>query len=235
MTYTFTKTGSYHLERKEGNQDVVTHEENDRYAVITLADGVSSCTNGREGAEVASREMTRLLFHKAEHFMSFPEDMVAELSLAHIKWELKKCAEQLNVDIKELSSTLCSALYDRNTRKLLLINLGDGLIITGSKNGCAIPAMPSDSRNGCYVTTTPEAEKKMKVRKLDAGVYESIYLCSDGAWHNLFERSRMCKEVQYMIKNNRTEQLGDYLGRKETYDDCTFISMELRKGERKYS
>ena len=235
MTYTFSKTGSHHLERKEGNQDVVTHEENERYAVITLADGVSSCTNGREGAEVAAREMTRLLFHKAEHFMEFPEETIAELSLAHVKWELRKCAEQLNVDIDELSSTLCSALYDRKTRKLLLINLGDGLIITGSKKGCAIPSMPSDSRNGCYVTTTPEAEKKMKVRKLDAGVYESIYLCSDGAWRNLFDRSHMRQEVQYMINNNRSVQLGDYLNNMEPFDDCTFVSMELRRSERKYS
>ena len=96
--------------------------------------------------------------------------------------------------------------------------------------------MPSDSRNGCYVTTTPDAEKKMKVRKLDAGVYESIYLCSDGAWHNLFDRSRMRQEVQFMIRNNRSSQLGDYLSHTEPFDDCTFISMDLKKNsERKYS
>jgi serine/threonine protein phosphatase PrpC len=168
--------------------------------------------------------------------MDFPEETVAELSLAHIRWELQQKADAMHIDVKELSSTLCSALYDRKTRKLLLVNLGDGMIITGSKSGCAVPAMPSDSRNGCYVTTTPEAEKKMRVYKMDAGTAETIYLCSDGAWHNLFERSRMRQEVQTMIKMKRNKQLGDYLQKQDPFDDCTFITMELKKkSERNYA
>ena len=234
MPYTFSKTGTHHLEHREENQDAVSFKEDGRYAVITLADGVSSCPNSREGAEIAAREMTRLLFLKAPHFLSFPEETIAELSLAHIRWELKKKAEELNIEIDELSSTLCSALYDKKTKRLLLVNLGDGLIITVGKNGCSLPVMPYDSRNGCVATTTPKAEKHMTVRKMAGDQLKSVYICSDGAWRSLFSRNTMKQEVREILQSNHKDRLGNYLDQNEHFDDCTFVSMDLkRKYERK--
>ena len=234
MPYTFTKTGTGHLERNEENQDVVHFEENGRYSVITLADGVSSCTNGKEGAEIASRELKRLLFEKASHFMSFDEGTVAELSLAHILWELERYARENQISVEELSSTLAGALYDKKTKQLLLVNLGDGMIITGNREGCFLAARPSDSRYGTTVTTTYGARNEMKVRKLDGTKFESVYLCSAGAWRCMFDRIQMTEPVQKMIRNNNYRKLGTYLTSRNPFDDCTFVGMKLKqKYERK--
>ena len=87
------------------------------------------------------------------------------------------------------------------------------------------------SFSGCKLD---DSVNKLEIR----GVAQenTIYLCSDGAWHNLFERSRMRQEVQTMIKMKRNKQLGDYLQKQDPFDDCTFITMELKKkSERNYA
>ena len=49
----FTKTGKYHLSNEINNQDAYATGSNERFDAIVLADGVSSCKKGGQGAEIA--------------------------------------------------------------------------------------------------------------------------------------------------------------------------------------
>ncbi len=226
--------GSYHKENGTENQDVICHGRNGKFSVITLADGVSACREARKGAETAAREITRLFLEKGDYFLDFTAEETAELSLSHVCWELKKQADIKNEDVEEFSSTLASVLVDRRKKRMLCLNLGDAIILLSEKGKCRIVAMPSDSRDGCCVTTTEGAASMTDVKHLDLGSAEAVLICSDGAWHLMFRQNRLIPAVYDMIADHEYGELREFLTSKEHFDDCSFISLDLRKRKGRY-
>lgn len=55
------KAGKRHTEAGLDNQDVVMSAENDRYTVIALADGVSTCKESKKGAYTACGAIINLM------------------------------------------------------------------------------------------------------------------------------------------------------------------------------
>ncbi len=227
MIFKFTSKGEYHSEGNMDNQDVIQSGENDRFIVISLADGVSSCKRAKEGAELACREITSMLLKKGDYFLEFEPGQTAAFILSHIQYELKNKADEENADIEEYSSTLTSVLYDKEKKKLLFFNLGDGIILTANGSQCQVVSMPSDSTNGCCVTTTENAEKTVSVKVTDAGRLDSIIICSDGAWRQLFENGRLIPEAADDLKKGDFNDLKTFMEGKARYDDSSFISMDL--------
>ena len=252
-TYKYSKTGSYHVDNGTENQDFIFTGSNDKYDIIVLADGVSTCKQAQVGAELAATELARLLLAKGEYFMNFSEETVAELALAHVKWELNRIAENDEMPVDEYSSTLAAVLREKKTNKLLLYSLGNALLLGIKDKKVSVIFQPGDTRNGTIVTTTIGAEKATNVRFVEGKAkaytsrrkkngeferkpiyrygsiaeYDNIIILSDGAWKEVFKRGRMDPAAQEYVKNEYFELLEIFLKRKNPFDDCSFVTIEL--------
>lgn len=228
MVNQWSHIGAYHLTANGENQDAVCHGHHENLSVITLADGVSSCGEAKSGAEIASQALTRLFLKKGEHFLAFSNGQIAEFALSHVLYELRKRAAEEGRDVNEYSSTIASVLYDHGQGRLLLLNVGDGVIMATENGRCRVLAEPSDSSSGCYVTTTKGVERAANVRVMDAGDIESVIICSDGAWEQMLSKNGVKPEVAAMLVHRDFSALKEFLIGQDCFDDHSFISMDLQ-------
>lgn len=235
MIKELSEMGVHHIDGNGENQDALCQAQNKDFCVISLADGVSTCKEAKSGAEIASRAITNLLLKKGEYFLEFKNEQIAELALSHILFELKQRAENDSKNLEEYSSTVASVLVDKKKKKLLCFNLGDSIIMATVKGKCCVLAMPADSSAGCCVTTTKSATTMASVKLIDASAVESIIICSDGAWRQMFNKNKLKPEVSNMLVNNEFDGLRDFLVEQNCFDDYSFISLDIRQINRRKS
>lgn len=235
MVSLLSDIGTHHRETNGENQDVVSQKEDQRYSVISLADGVSACSHAKTGAAIASASIANLFFKNASFFLEFNEKQIAEYALSHILSELTQQAENDQIDLCEYSSTIASVLYDRVTKKLLFFNLGDSIIIAVENGRCKIVSMPSNSMNGCCVTTTDGAIESIHTGVIEAASFDAIIICSDGAWHHMFEKNKLKPAVVAMLCGKAFNELADFLSTQRCYDDYSFISLDTIQKDRRKS
>lgn len=229
MIKELSRAGLHHMDADGENQDAVCHGHNRNFSVISLADGVSACKEAKSGAEIASMAITNLLLKKGEHFLEFDDAQIAELVLSHILFELKRHAKGESKDVAEYSSTVASVLVDQKKKRMLCFNLGDSIILAAGKGECRVLSMPADSSSGCSVTTTRGATAMVSVKLLDTGSIDSVMICSDGAWRQMFDKNKLKPKVSNLLANNEYDGLRDFLAAQDCFDDYSFISLELRR------
>lgn len=219
--------GSNHNYENMKNQDAVLFRKKGEYCVIALADGVSSCKKAKIGAKITCRSVTDFLLEHAERLFCMNEKDTTSVLLSHVIYCLNERAKKDNSRIEEYSSTLACVLFDRSNERMLYFSIGDSLITAVKDNSCYIVAMPSDSRNGCCVTTANNAVSMAETGIIDTENLYSVMICSDGAWHLMYRRSRMQPMIREMILERRYNELKENLVNKERSDDCSFIIVEL--------
>lgn len=235
MIKEFSNIGNFHFEINDENQDAICYGNNRNFAVISLADGVSTCKEAKCGAEIASRAITNLLLKKGDYFLGFGSNQIAELTLSHILFELKQRAENDSQNLEDYSSTVASVLMDKRKKRILCFNLGDGIILATGKGKCRVLAMPADSSSGCCVTTTKSATKMASVKIFDASAVESVVICSDGAWRQMFDKNKLKPEVFSLLTNNEYDGLIGFLAGQNCFDDYSFISLNMQQRDRRKS
>lgn len=224
-----SETGMYHKVNNEENQDALYSGENRRFTVITLADGVSECKDAKTGAEIAVKSLTELFLKKGEYFINFDKKQIAEFAVSHINYELRKKAESEKKNVEDYSSTVASVLLDRKSERLLYFSIGDSVIIASESGKCKIISNPSDSSQGCCVTTTKGAETMAKTNIINVSGLDSVIICSDGAWKGIFKRNKLKEEVKELIKDNNYSELNKFIKYQDSFDDSSFISMVFKK------
>lgn len=235
MVSLLSDIGTYHREMGGENQDVISKKEGERYSVISLADGVSTCSRAKTGAAIASAAVANLFFKNASFFLKFDKRQIAEYTLSHILSELTQQAKTDITELSEYSSTIASVLYDHVTRKLLFFNLGDSIIIAVENGKCKIVSMPSNSMNGCCVTTTDGAIESIHTGVIEAASLDVIIICSDGAWHHMFDKNKLKPAVAAMLCDKAFNELANYLSAQRCYDDYSFISLDTIQKDRRKS
>lgn len=228
-----SRIGTHHALVNSENQDALCHGTSNDLCVISLADGVSACKEAKNGAVIASSAITNLFLKKGRHFFEFEEKQIADLVLSHILFELKSRAAEASQPVENFSSTVVSVLVDKRRKRMLCFNLGDGIILASGNGKCKVISMPSDSSYGCCVTTTKKAENMVSIKLCDIGTIESVVICSDGAWREMFQKNKLKLEVAQMISNNEYDALGNFLVNQNCFDDYSFISLDMRKEERR--
>ena len=221
--------GKYHSMADGENQDHICSGENSRFTVITLADGVSSCKEAKAGAIIAGNELTRLLIRKGELLQEYEPEEIASMTLSHILYELEDAAKQADADVKDYSSTVASVLHDKENGKLICMSLGDSIIIGASEGNFSILNTPYESSEGCCVTTTAGAESETEGRIIDDSEFDSVIICSDGAWRQMLNRNRLKDEIITMLEKGDFDRLKDYLTDLDGHDDYSFISMDIER------
>ena len=225
--------GTHHTLANGENQDALCHGKSKGMCVISLADGVSTCKEAKRGAAIASQAITNLFLKKGDHFLEFEDEQIAGFTVSHILCELKQEALNASLSVIDYSSTVASVLVDKRKRRILCFNLGDGIILASGNGRCKALCIPSNSLDGCCVTTTRRAEKRASVKMCDIGSMASVVICSDGAWREMFLKNRLKPEVARMLSNNEYDELKDFLISQNCFDDYSFISLDMRHESRR--
>ena len=233
MIKELSRMGTYHTMADCENQDALCHGTSKGLCVISLADGVSTCREARRGAVIASQTITSLFLKKGTYFLKMEEAQIADLALSHILHELKQQALETSGDVTDFSSTVASVLVEKKRKRMLCFNLGDGIILASGNGRCKVLCMPSASSSGCCVTTTHRAEKMVAVKLCDIGSMDSVVICSDGAWREMFLKNRLRPEVERMIAGSEYDALKEFLISRNCFDDYSFISMDMRQKNRR--
>ena len=97
------------------------------------------------------------------------------------------------------------------------------------KKGFRILAMPSDSREGTCVTTTRGAFRQAVARTIERDGIDTVWICSDGAWREMFEYGRMKREVAELIENKNFRGLMDLFKKRHSNDDMSFIALDVAR------
>ncbi len=215
------------------NQDVVMSVENNRFVTIALADGVSTCSEAKEGALITCSAITHLFSKKGDYFIECDNDRISDFVVSHIMYELNRVASDSGKDVEDYSSTIASVVVDKKKKKMLFFSLGDSMIFTTKEGKCNILSVPSDSTNGCPVTTTNNAKKMVSCGVVDIKTIDSVTLCSDGAWSSFFKRNTLKNEIKEMLVEHRYDELEAFLDGEHISDDYSFISMQTKTKNRR--
>lgn len=219
--------GTYHQEHDQDNQDVLCYSQDQHYSVISLADGVSTCSCAKRGAEIASQTITDLFLKNGARLFTLDDSQVSKAVLSRVMQELNEDADKIKAPVNEYASTLASVLIDKRTKKMLCFSVGDGIIMALKKDIIRVLAIPSDSRQGCIVTTTRDADLAATVKILDLDEMEAVIICSDGAWQEMFSHGRLKPEIREILCNHDFDNLSIYLKEMNTFDDHSFIAIDL--------
>lgn len=233
MIKQLSQMGMHHAQTNGENQDALCYGKSKDLCVISLADGVSTCKEAKRGALIASQALTNLFLKKGDHFLEFEKEQIADFAVSHILCELKQEILKSPNPVENFSSTVASVLVDRKHKRMLCFNLGDGMILGAVDGTCKILSMPGDSSSGCCVTTTRRAETMASVKLCDVDAMDSVVICSDGAWKEMFQRNRLKPEVASMISGSEYDALKNYLIDQNCFDDYSFISLDMRKLKRR--
>lgn len=225
-------TGRYHKFRGEENQDVICHIQTERYGGIIAADGVSTCAEGKAGAALTCKTMKERVLSNAENIFRCNCKQTTKDLLNYNLFALDKTARASSRRVEDYASTFCMALFDTVTKKLMVMNLGDGIILARQNGECRVLAYPSGSCDGnCWVTTTKNAEQVTRADILDAEEIDAVIICTDGAW-SLPEGAGLDPNVSAGIAGGNLEGLKHYLMSREPDDDCSFAAMLLEGNRR---
>ncbi len=228
----FSEHGFHHAEMNQDNQDAVYYGNNKNFTVISLADGVSECLQSRTGAEIASRASTNLLLKHGDLFMELDNQKIAQIVISHVLYELRYIADQESKKIEDYSSTLACVLLDKRRNKILCMNLGDAIILASDPGNCKVLTMPYDSSEGCCVTTTYNAYLATVVNFFDTSSIDSVVICSDGAWKQMFQKNKLKYEVFALIAASKYDVLEQFLRRQKCFDDFSFISLDMKQSRK---
>lgn len=228
MIFTYSKKGIYHEEQKLESQDTVYVKENinDRFAMMFQADGVSSCINGKKGAQIACLQAACVLSGNEEAFFRFSSRKTAYLVLEQVVCEIRREAKRYGYIPESYASTLMFCCVDRMLRRALLFNLGDGAVCSISRGRCSY-LIPPDRAWGnpclCPQTMTEGAFKDASVKTVDLEKETVIFMSTDGLLQEMRNKS-YGKFVRDKIRSNDYHVLEKALGLIPNMDDISFTA-----------
>lgn len=224
--YLYTKRGMFNEERKEPSGDILQVLDKDECIVLSLADGVSECTHGADGAKIAGSVAINYVANSYSELHFLPKDW-GECMLNLIRKELKLIAESKEVLFEEFSSTLMILLIDRKRGIMHYCNIGDGILISVNNEKCPIICMPQGNGNTCPVVTTDGVESILETGVVPLEKIKNIIMCTDGAWKLIYEHNIIKSDIKEYVLNGDFEKFKEYIKNSSSIDDCSFAIIDV--------
>lgn len=214
----FSKTGTYNRDINRENQDYVYGIEGKDFFAIMLADGATACEKGLEGARISCETIAKVIKHEGSVFFNYPKEKIAYLLTEQLLYGLE-CNVPKNCDIKEYGSTFALVFMEKKTGRTVLVNLGDGAIISITEKGFSYLLRPKRYRGNPCLTTTKGAEKAIDIKVCDFSLGDSVLICSDG-----FLEQMPKEDIASLLNSYDIEGLNCKLSLIENKDDCSYIT-----------
>lgn len=232
MFIEWSEVGKYHIENKKSNEDALISLKDGRNSAVALCDGVSTCVNSGEGARVACESLCKFFMYKGDKLAAYDRRTIAQKTVSHILYDLKKCADRTGSSLESLSSTAACAVYDDALKKIICINIGDALIGGIGKDGFEVIIYPQRGNGGCYVTTTKGVDRVAEIAIVDANKYHSVFICSDGMWKQFFYKGCLSETAAECFSKEDYYRLISLLKKEKSYDDRSIVAMNIGNIER---
>lgn len=214
----FSKIGTYHEKFKRENQDYLYSVDGENFLAIMLADGATVCEKGLEGARLSCEAMASVIKQEGRVFFNYPREKMAYLLTEQILYCLE-CNKSDACDIREYGSTFALVFMEKKTGRTVLVNLGDGAIISVTENGFAYLLKPKCYRGNPCLTTTKGAGKAIDIVVCNLALGDSILIGSDGFLDQIKKEGIISFLNSYDI-----DGLNQKLSLIENEDDCSYIS-----------
>lgn len=226
--YLYTKRGIYHKQKNESSGDIVRGTDNGEFAVLTLADGVSSCKYGAEGASLVSFYAMEYVYRQFADLKFLPNEWPVYM-LNSVKKQLKIAAHNDEALYNEYSSTLMVLVLDRMKSILNYCSIGDGILLAIDNDKCPVICMPQGDKNGCPVVTTEGIEKKILSGRMELANVNNILMCSDGAWKMMYNHNMLKPDIKNILLSGNFNDFKEYIRNAENMDDCSFAFADVRR------
>ena len=257
-------TGRGHIENNIPCQDrvdklVKDHKPSGTFYGLALADGAGSCSHSHIGAEFITTEVLEFLNSNFSNMFKYENkhknSSLEQYLTRKIENKIDKLANQLNVDDKELSSTLLFIAIKEDKKKedkkenkkhyrYIIGHIGDGVIgILENENQLRVISQPENGEfaNSTFFTTSKNHKNRLRIIK---GYLEDnttgFVLMSDGTGASLYDKrqNKLSMGVAKMInwlKIHSEEEVEEALYNnleiisKYTTDDCSIGIMRCNK------
>ena len=228
MKTSYQKTGKYHLEKGLDNQDIVYEAESKTAKIIVIADGVSSCSNGGKGAEIACKAVSGIMLNETAYIFSSSRAKATDLLSAYVYKQLSIAAKKNKQPVSSFSSTLSFVCYNKISGEIMTFILGDSLIymiLDGNMTLACKPKLFDDSK--IYTTTTQNVAEVIEINVFVSQNSTRYLLATDGAWKTFYSSGVLSDKIEQAV---REETIFDYLEEQQCTDDCSIVMMDVPKG-----
>lgn len=226
--YLYTKRGIYHKNNGQNSGDVVYGVDDGTLAILALADGVSSCAYGSDGARLITSMAINYVHNQFSRLGFLPVDWT-KVMLSSIQKEVKTIASSENRTYEDYSSTLIVAVIDRLKGEMSYCNIGDGLVMSISNKKCPIVCMPQGNKDGCPVFTTKGIENEISTGIVKLNEIENVFICSDGTWNIMYRQNIMRPEIKENLINKNFDGFVECVKSFNSEDDCSFAIVDVRR------
>ena len=223
--YEYTKTGTYHLQRREGCQDRTLFFDDKKYSLTVIADGVTSCVKASQGAESTCMAVKDFFMIEGNRAFRYSPEKLSYLLIEHILFWLEKRAEKEGADVREYASTVAACFMDKKTGETLALGLGDSVCCRIRDNKTEQIIMPRRFHGHPCLVTTTGACKAMTVKLLETIVEDTLMLCTDGFADALNQDGAGIGSIDYLIRQGDFKELNNRLDNLEIRDDCSYIAL----------
>lgn len=228
MKTTYQQIGKYHLEKGLDNQDTIYEAESKTAKIIVIADGVSSCYNSKQGAEIACKAVSDIMLNETEYVFSSSKEKVAGLLSSYVYKQLSIVAKKDKQPVSSYSSTLSFVCYNKIRGEIMTFVLGDSLIyliLDGNMTLACKPKLIDDSKT--YTTTTQNVAEVIEINVFASQNSARYLLATDGAWKTFYSGGILSDKIEQAI---REDKIIDYLKKQQCMDDCSIVMMDVLKG-----
>ena len=228
MKTTYQKTGEYHSSNKTENQDAIFEAESTSAKVIVIADGVTTCKNGKTGAEIACQAIGKVLLDETAYIFSSQKRKIAKLLSAYVYRKLREKSLADNEAVESYSSTLSFVCYNKISGETMTFVLGDSLVYSINEGLITLDCNPTIFSNSkTYCTTTEGVADVIDINIIPTTNTQRFILATDGAWKTFYKNGELSKSFVQAAKSNK---IINYLEKQQCQDDCSIVMMDIPKG-----
>ncbi len=162
-----------------------------------------------------------------ELLFGYSPQKTAYIITSEVQRRLSEIAEKTGEAIESFASTLCFACYEKSTNRLMTFQLGDSNLYLVSDKGCKIPSY--EKKTLPAFTVYDDADEKAVVTIHNAQDFNSVVLCSDGAWRKLYDKGVFKPDLLEIMKKSEFSKLKSFWEECVCEDDCSYILMNFNK------
>lgn len=237
-TFESSAQGRSHIKENTPCQDKTYALTVGDVTTIALADGAGSAKLSHYGAECAVRTIAKELCNKFDSYWDEKDASVAKFRFyQEILRNLRKKAEELSCELKDLASTLLAVSVKDD--RFLIFHIGDGVIGYKCSDILKVASAPNNGEfsNTTIFTTSPQAESQTRLIKATSDTIDGFILMSDGPEACLYDHKKKAlakglsnmlsdaaNEPEDIVKANIHETMQETIVKK-TFDDCSIILM----------
>ena len=232
--------GRGHIKHDIPCQDALFSEQQSTFAVASLADGAGSYKYSHIGAELVTTTVCHILEKYFNSLYKIDNESAANRIFNYLNKKLDEKANELDIDKKQLSSTLLFVAVMDNQR-FLAGHIGDGCIGYIDPDGVNVLSHPDNGEfpNVTFFLTSESSRGHMRIYKGELEDKVGFIIMSDGGADNLYSRqeqtlSKVVNNMLSWLDNNLQYHVSGALEKnmaelftKRTPDDCSVNLLKL--------